>query len=104
MCKVGYRQSTGSDCHSLKRDMFEIIDKMNGDEHELDELDRRFSDNEPFLKACCTTDPQSPSFLQFDEMLYNCKGICLLGNLLCYYYCPLFYNSTGSGLGSYIGC
>ena len=47
MSKVGHRQSTGSDCHSLKRDMFEIIDKMT------DELDRRFLGDEPFLKACC---------------------------------------------------
>jgi len=71
MSKVGHRQSTGSDCHSLKRDMFEIIDKMTG------ELDRRFSGNEPFLKACCTIDPSSASFLQFDEMLYQLL-LCLL--------------------------
>ena len=45
MSSVGYRQSAGSDCHSLKRDMFEIIDKMTG------ELDKRFSNNEPFHES-----------------------------------------------------
>jgi len=76
MCEVGYRQrrqSPGSNCHSLKRDMFEILDKMTG------ELDRRFSGNEPFLRACCTTDPSSASFLQFDEMLPIARAFAYLG-------------------------
>jgi len=73
MYKVGHRQSTGSDCHSLKRDMFEIINKMTG------EMDRRFSRNEPFLKACCTIDPSSASFMQFDETLPIATVFAYLG-------------------------
>ena len=53
--------------------MFEILDKMTG------ELDRRFSGNEPFLRACCTTDPSSASFLQFDEMLPIARAFAYLG-------------------------
>ena len=53
--------------------MFEIIDKMTG------ELDRRFSGNEPFLKASCTIDPSSASFLQFDEMVPIATVFAYLG-------------------------
>jgi len=69
MSKVGHRQSTGSDCHSLKRDMSEIIDKMTG------ELDRRFLGNEPFLKACCI---ECIIFAIWWNAT-NCYGVCLIG-------------------------
>jgi hypothetical protein len=58
----------------LKGDMFEIIDKMVG------ELDRRFTVNEFLLRACCTIDPSSTSFLWLDQMLpiadmFACLGL-----------------------------
>ena len=75
MFHVQSRSSTvhSSDCHSLKRDMFEIINKMTG------EMDRRFSRNEPFLKACCTIDPSSASCMQFDETLPIAAVFAYLG-------------------------
>jgi hypothetical protein len=73
MSTVGYRERQSNDVHILKRNMFEIIDKMVG------ELDRRFSGNESLLRACCTIDPSSTSFLQLNQMLPIVDTFAYLG-------------------------
>jgi len=73
MSTVGYRDRQSNDLHNLKRDMFQIIDKMVG------ELDRRFTGNETLLRACCTIDPSSTSFLRLDQMLPIADMFAYLG-------------------------
>jgi hypothetical protein len=74
MSTVGNRDWQSNDMNILKGDMFEIIDKMVG------ELDRRFTVNEFLLRACCTIDPSSTSFLWLYQMLpiadmFACLGL-----------------------------
>ena len=62
LCSVGHREVT-TDAHTdLKRQLFEIVDRVDS------ELDKRFTSNETLLRACDTIDSSSSSFLDFDLM------------------------------------
>ena len=73
MSTVGHRNRQPNNSLSFKRDVFEVLDKMIG------ELGRRFSGNESLLKACCTIDPSSASFFQWDQMLPTANLFSYLG-------------------------
>ena len=75
MSTTGCRAVSGSTSKKtqLKREMFEVVDKMEG------ELTRRFSANTTELKAFSTVNPASDSFLSFADMLPVAEQLAYMG-------------------------
>ena len=59
--------------HTLRRQMFEVIDNMNG------ELSRRFCDIQPLLLSCDAVNPTSDLFLDFPTMQPLAEAYAYLG-------------------------